>query len=189
MPGVDGSSLPFTAALEAAGMVQQAALRPYLVVDEVTRVGDDECWVEARPTRHSAMSLQYRLDYGSDHVIGRETVRLTLTRSKFLRELAPARTFLTQEEAEHLQQQGLAQRVSTQDVLVFGEHGLLDNELRLENECAAHKVLDMVGDLSLAGCDLIGQFSAHRSGHQLNAALVQSLLTEFQVIDDWKVPA
>ena len=68
-----------------------------------------------------------------------------LTPSRFLRELAPARTFLTWEEAEWLRQQGLAQRVSPRDVLVFGEHGLIDNELRLESECAAHKVMDMVG--------------------------------------------
>ena len=135
------------------------------------------------------MSLQYRLDYGPDHVIGRETVRIALTPSRFLRELAPARTFLTRQEAEWLQQQGLAQRVTPQDVLVFGEHGLIDNELRLECECAAHKVMDMVGDLSLAGCDLMGQFVAHRSGHRLNAAMVEALLSEFQVIDDWKASA
>jgi UDP-3-O-acyl N-acetylglucosamine deacetylase len=189
MPGLDGSSGPFVDALQSAGIVVQSAPRRYLVVREVTRVGDDESWIEARPSRNPAMSLQYRLDYGADHAIGRETMRITLTPSRFVRELAPARTFLTWDEAEWLRQQGLAKRVTAMDVLVFGEHGLIEGSLRLANECAAHKVLDMVGDLSLAGCDLIGQFVAHRSGHRLNAALVQALLTEFQIVDDWKATA
>jgi UDP-3-O-acyl N-acetylglucosamine deacetylase len=185
MPGVDGSALPFVQALLSAGIVTQSAPRSCLVISEVTRVGSEDCWIEARPTRHPAMSLQYRLDYGPEHVIGRETIRVTLTPSHFARELAPARTFLTCQEAQWLRQQGLATRVTAQDVLVFGEHGLIDNQLRLANECAAHKVLDMVGDLSLAGCDLIGQFVGHRSGHQLNASMVETILAEFQVVDHW----
>jgi UDP-3-O-acyl-N-acetylglucosamine deacetylase len=186
---MDGSSWPFVAVLQAAGVVTQPAPRPYLVVTETLRVGDDECWIEARPTRHWGTSLQYRLDYGSEHVIGRETARVTLTPQNFVRQLAPARTFLTWREAEWLRQQGLAARVTAQDVLVFGDQGLIDNQLRLEQECAAHKVLDMVGDLSLAGCDLIGQFVAHRSGHRLNANLVQTLRNRFPVIDQFKAIA
>jgi UDP-3-O-[3-hydroxymyristoyl] N-acetylglucosamine deacetylase len=189
MPGLDGSCLPFVEALESAGVVAQPAPRPYLVINDLTRVGDDDCWIEARPTRTPQLSLQYRLDYGTDHVIGRETVRITMSRSRFVRELAPARTFLTWDEAEWLRHQGLAQRVTPQEVLVFGEQGVIDNQLRLESECAAHKVMDMLGDLSLVGCDLIGQIVAHRSGHRLNAAMVQALLSEFQVVDDWKASA
>jgi UDP-3-O-[3-hydroxymyristoyl] N-acetylglucosamine deacetylase len=189
MPGLDGSSWPFVEALQSAGVVTQSVARRYLIVHEVTRVGDDQSWIEARPTRSPATSLQYRLDYGSEHAIGRETMGITLTPNRFVRELAPARTFITWDEAEWLRQQGLAQRVTPHEVLVFGEQGLIDGSLRFENECAAHKVLDMVGDLALAGCDLIGQFVAHRSGHRLNAALVQALLTEFQIIEGWKATA
>jgi UDP-3-O-acyl N-acetylglucosamine deacetylase len=186
MPGMDGSSEPFVKALQSAGVVVQTAPRPCLIVSAVTRVGDDESWIEARPSRHPATSLQYRLDYGPEHAIGRETMRIELTPNRFVRELAPARTFLTWDEAEWLRQQGLAQRVTTKEVLVFAETGLVEGALRLANECAAHKVLDMVGDLSLAGCDLIGQFVAHRSGHRLNAELAQLLLNEFGIIKDWK---
>ena len=96
---------------------------------------------------------------------------------------------MTWDEAAWLREQGLAHRVTSQEVLVFGEQGIVDDALRMECECAAHRVMDMVGDLSLAGCDLIGQFVAHRSGHRLNAAMVQALLTEFQVVDDWKASA
>lgn len=185
LPGVDGSSLPFVQVLQQAGIVAQPVMRPFLVVSEVTRIGDDECWIEARPHKHRAMAVQYRLDYGNEHPIGRETLRMTLTPDRFLRQLAPARTFIMKHEADWLRQQGLATRATPQDVLVFDDHGVIDNELRFENECVAHKVLDLVGDLSLANCDLIGQFVAHRSGHRLNAQLVQTLLGEFQVIHDW----
>jgi UDP-3-O-acyl N-acetylglucosamine deacetylase len=189
IPGVDGSSLPFVEALRDAGVVPQKAPRPFLVVSDITRVGDDDCWIEARPVRDRSMSIQYRLDFGNDHPIGRETMRLAITPSRFVRDLAPARTFIMQHEAEWLRQQGLAQRVTTQDVLVFDDHGVMENELRFENECVAHKVLDMVGDLALAGCDLIGQFVAQRSGHRLNAQLVQALLAEYQILDDWRAIA
>ena len=94
MPGMDGSCLPFVEALQSAGIVSQPARRPVLVVHDITRVGDDDCWIEARPTRNATMSLQYRLDYGPDHVIGRETVRMTLTPSRFVRQLAPAQYIL-----------------------------------------------------------------------------------------------
>ena len=64
-------------------------------------------------------------------------------------------------------------------MLVFDEQeGLVDNSLRYEDECVRHKVLDLVGDLALAGCDLVGHFIARRSGHRLNAQLVQTLLEE-----------
>ena len=67
--------------------------------------------------------------------------------------------------------------------------GVIDNELRFEDECVRHKVLDLVGDLALAGCDLIGQFVAHRSGHRLNANMVQALLAECQMIHDRRASA
>ena len=64
---------------------------------------------------------------------------------------------------------------------MFGPEGPIDNELRLENECVRHKALDLVGDLALAGCDLVGHFIAHKSGHRLNAELVKVLLPEGRI--------
>ena len=189
IPGVDGSSLPFVTALQSAGIVAQPAPRPRLVVTEITRVGDDDVWIEARPTADFGMSAQYRLDFGIDHPIGRETLRIAITPERFVTQLAPARTFILKHEAEWLQSQGYALRVTPRDVLVFDEQRLIDNELRFENECVRHKVLDMVGDLALAGCDLIGQFVAHRSGHRLNACLVQNLLARFPVTQPWRASA
>ena len=67
------------------------------------------------------------------------------------------------------------------DLLVFDEHGPIDNQLRFPDECVRHKILDMVGDFSLAACDISGQLVAHCSGHRLNAELVRALLKEFEI--------
>ena len=85
------------------------------------------------------------------------------------------------EEADWLRQRGLGARVTNKDLLVFDDNGPIENELRYENECVRHKALDLVGDLALAGCDLVGHFIAHRSGHRLNAELVKVLLAEGRI--------
>jgi UDP-3-O-[3-hydroxymyristoyl] N-acetylglucosamine deacetylase len=181
MPGGDGSSQAIVAAIDAAGIVEQAAPCKRLVISEVTRVGDEECWVEARPHKHSGLSVRYRLDYGPDCPIGRETIDLKVNPKSFRKELASARTFLLEEEANWLRANGLGMRVTNQDLLVFGPNGLIDNTLRFENECVRHKALDLVGDLALAGCELVGQVIAHRSGHRLNAELVRMILREGRI--------
>jgi UDP-3-O-[3-hydroxymyristoyl] N-acetylglucosamine deacetylase len=181
LPGLDGSCLPLVEAITVAGIVEQPLLRRRLVVTDVTRVGDDESWVEARPLRERTLAIKYRLDYGSNNPIGRQTVELKITPQVFRDELASARTFLLVEEANWMRERGLGQRVTNQDLLVFGPEGPLDNELRMENECVRHKALDLIGDLALAGSDLVGHFIAHRSGHRLNAELVKVLLREGQI--------
>lgn len=181
MPGCDGSAQPFVAALDAVGAVEQPALRRRLVVTDITRVGDDDCWIEARPLPGGRLSLKYKLDYGQNNPIGKQAIEVALNAASFRQELAPARTFILQEEADWLRQRGLGKRVTNQDLLVFGPEGVLDNELRFDNECVRHKALDLLGDLSLAGFELAGQFIAYKSGHRLNAELVKVLLKEGQM--------
>jgi UDP-3-O-acyl N-acetylglucosamine deacetylase len=181
MPGGDGSSQAIVEAIDAAGIVEQEAPAKRLIISEVTRVGDDNSWVEARPHKHAGLAVRYRLDYGPDCPIGRETIDLKITPKSFRKELATARTFLLEEEANWLRSRGLGTRVTNQDLLVFGPNGLIDNELRYENECVRHKALDLVGDLALAGCELVGYVIAHRSGHRLNAELVRTILQEGRV--------
>ncbi len=182
MPGCDGSSLPFVTALDSAGVVEQSEARSRLVVRNVTRLGDDDSWVEARPGT-GGISIKFRLDYGSGNAIGRQTLQLPLTPESFRRELAPSRTFVLEEEAQWLVSRGLGRRTTYQNVLVFDKDGPVENELRYRDECVRHKALDLVGDLALAGCDLIGHFVAHRSGHRLNAELVRALLNEEEITD------
>lgn len=86
------------------------------------------------------------------------------------------------QEADWLLSQGMGTRATTSDLLVFGDLGPIDNELRFGDECVRHKMLDLVGDLALAGCDIVGNIMAHRTGHRLNAELVRVLLSEGELI-------
>jgi len=179
MPGCDGSSQAFVDALCSVDIVRQDAPRQALEVVRPVKVGTTDSWVEARPladAAHNARTvLQYNLDYGASSIIEPQSFRVELTVDNFRRELARARTFVLQHEAEHLQSQGLGLRVTTADLIVFGESGPIDTALRYPNECARHKTLDMVGDFALSGLDLIGEFEAYRAGHHLNTLLLKEL--------------
>jgi UDP-3-O-[3-hydroxymyristoyl] N-acetylglucosamine deacetylase len=176
MPGVDGSALPFVEALQTAGIVAQDAPRARKIIRRVIRHGNEKSWVEARPCCSGKMILQYELDYGSGNPIGRQSLEISLSPRFFHINLAPSRTFLLEAEARELSARGFGQRMTCQDLLVFGPQGPIDNPLRYPDECVRHKMVDMVGDLALAGCDLIGRFVAFRSGHRLNAELVRSIM-------------
>jgi UDP-3-O-acyl N-acetylglucosamine deacetylase len=186
MPGCDGSAEPFVRALDSVGTVRQGEPRPVRVVRQFLRLGDERAWVEARPPLAEATVLKYHLDYGPEAPIGRQSCELSLTPDVFRRELAPCRTFMLQAEADWLLSQGLGLRASCRDLLVFGENGPIENQLRFPDECVRHKLLDLMGDLALAGCQLVGRFSAYRSGHRLNAELVQQLLDQAEEVDQWK---
>jgi len=182
MPGCDGSSQPFVDAILQAGIVQQNAMRDQLIVREVTRLGGEDSWIEARPVKTPEFSIRYRLDYGIGNGIGRQTAQLKITPATFRTELATCRTFMLKHEADWLLEQGLGSRAALTDLLVFDETGPIDNTLRFEDECVRHKILDMVGDFALAGCDIVGHFVAHRSGHRLNSEMVRVLLAEGQKV-------
>lgn len=183
MPGCDGSALPFVEALLSAGIVTQPAPRPVRVLTSVLRVEEGDCWFEARPGLGQECFMRYLLDYGPDGPIGRQSFGLVLTPETFSRELAPCRTFMLKEEAEWLLSQGLGRRTTPRDLLVFDDSGPIDNQLRFPDECVRHKLLDMVGDLALCGCDLVGRFSAYRSGHRLNARLGLCIINQFPVAE------
>jgi UDP-3-O-[3-hydroxymyristoyl] N-acetylglucosamine deacetylase len=178
MPGCDGSSQPFVTALDAVGTVPQAVARKQLTVRRRLRVGDPRCWVEARPASSAGLMVECHINYGSTGPIRCQSLVLAVTPESFRRELAAARTFVLEEEAAWMRQQGLGARVTCRDLLVFDDSGPIDNPLRFPDECVRHKTLDLIGDLALAGYDLSGHFVAHCSGHRLNAELVAHLLAE-----------
>lgn len=176
MPGLDGSSLPFVDLFRSVGTVEQHAVRQQKVIRQVYRQGNEHSWIEARPCSSGKTIIQYELDYGSGSPIGRQSLEISLSPRFFHMNLAPSRTFLLETEANELKKQGLGLHVTTKDLLVFGSKGPIDNKLRFPDECVRHKMVDMVGDLALAGCDLIGRFIAFRSGHRLNGELIRRIM-------------
>jgi len=182
LPGMDGSAQPFVDAIVRAGVVQLDAMRRRLTVRQSVRVEADQAWIEARPTDEPGLIVRYELDYAPHPAIGRQSIELAVTPQAFRSELAPSRTFLLRDEARWLQAQGRARHVSPRELLVFDEDGPIQNQLRFADECVRHKTLDVVGDLALAGMDICAYVVCHRSGHQLNAELVDRLLAEEQRI-------
>jgi UDP-3-O-[3-hydroxymyristoyl] N-acetylglucosamine deacetylase len=177
LPGLDGSSAAYLAALDEAGIEPLGQPRDPLVVREPVRVEDGDAWVEALPPVHPGLSVEYDLDYGPGP-IGRQRLAVRVTPAAYRTELAAARTFITTAEADRLRAAGLAGHVSHRDLLVFAADGPIDNRLRWPDECVRHKVLDLVGDLALAGRPVHAHVRASRSGHRLNAALAARLRSQ-----------
>jgi UDP-3-O-acyl N-acetylglucosamine deacetylase len=175
MPAWDGSSHEAVAALTLAGYAEQELLRERFVIREPIRIGSDQAWIQTEPDPENGCVLSYELDFGASASIPRQALMLHLTPQSFMQEIASARTFITESEARRMQANGLGARITYKDLLVFGPDGPIQNELRYPDECARHKLLDMVGDLSLLEADVCGRISAYRSGHQLNAEFVQLL--------------
>ena len=176
-PGCDGSAQAFADALLQAGIVSQSARRSCVVVEESFHRSDEQeaARIAASPVTGGILRIDYQLDYGANSPIPAQRLMLEITPETFLEELAFARTFILESEIELLRSQGYGSRVTTADLLVFGAHGVIGNRLRTADECVRHKILDCLGDFALLGCDLSGQITACRSGHQLNRALVRQL--------------
>lgn len=175
-PGMDGSSLTFARAIDSAGVVQLEQPREVLVIDRPISVRDGRSTVAAYPGEPDRLVLSYQLDYGNGSPIPTQGYFSESTPEGFLREIAPARTFLLAAEAEALKASGIGSRTSEADLLIFGPDGPINNALRFPDECARHKLLDVMGDLALIGKDLVGHVVAHRSGHTLNLELARALL-------------
>jgi UDP-3-O-acyl N-acetylglucosamine deacetylase len=178
MPGCDGSSKAYVDAIDEARVVEQRSSVRQIVVEQTVRVGASDAWIEAQPARSAGLSVTFELDYGPDTAIGRQSYAVDVTPDAFRQEIAACRTFIPQEAANSILSQGIGQRVTTRDLLIFGPHGPIDNKLRFPEECARHKLLDVVGDLALTGCEIIGHVVAYRSGHHLHAELAKRLLEQ-----------
>jgi len=184
MPGMDGSALAFAVALERAGLRKQPATSYEVALTMPLRVGNENQWIMAIPSADPGLTIQYQLDYGPSSPIPATTTTYTLDRDSFPQHVAPARTFITESEARGLQSQGVASHVTYRDLVIFGPNGPIDNSPRYDDECSRHKLLDLIGDLSLCGLRVQGKIIAHRSGHILNGYLAEAV----QKLKDSQVP-
>ena len=183
LPAGDGSGLPFVEKLQAAGLAVQDARREVFTVTDTLRVVDgDRELIALPPLSDEAQELEihYDLDYGSSGPIGRQRYSVVLTPQTYVREIAPARTFVTQAEADQLLAGGLGTHLTYEDILVFGEEGPIQNTLRFPDECVRHKLLDLIGDLALLGRPIVGRIYARKSGHALNHELVRAFWRQIQ---------
>ena len=172
-PVVDGSARTFFRLIAEAGTVEQDAERHTTVIDRIYRVDNGSHFVMAVPydgLRVSFTSL-------NEHpLIGVQYYDLEVTPEVYEREIAPARTIAYEKEVKALQANGLGLGGSLETVIVYNDDGWM-NPLNFPNELVRHKILDVLGDLRLAGM-IRGHIIAVASGHALNTALAKQIAEE-----------
>ncbi len=175
-PGNDASCKPHVDALTSAGIEEQEAEKRVFVIDTPTAVSQGDAMLAALPGEADCLDILYDLDYSqSPSTIGRQVLGFRLYADDFGANIAPARTFLLEEEANQFQAMGWGRHLTPQDLLVMGPEGPVGNELRFVDEHVRHKMADLVGDLALMGRALRGRIVAYKSGHGLNHQLVRKL--------------
>jgi UDP-3-O-[3-hydroxymyristoyl] N-acetylglucosamine deacetylase len=177
LPILDGSAASHLFLLDCAGVAEQEELRSVIEVVRTVRVQEGEAFAELRPAPlgfDMALSIEFQAA-----AIGRQALSLRHTPEVFRRELARARTFALAQEVSQMQAAGLARGGSLANaVVVDGTRVLNPGGLRMADEFVRHKLLDVVGDMALAGAPLRGRFVAHRSGHNLNNRLLRALFAD-----------
>ena len=176
LPGGDGSSRNFVETIKRAGVVEQDAQVEPLIVRKPVQITMDGATLAALPGPTDRLEVIY--DFEAPAPVGRQTVSFRLGDDDFISQLAPARTFVFEEEAREMRARGLGKHLSPKDLLVISRDGPIDNAFRFADECARHKVLDLIGDLFLIGRPIRGRIVAYKSGHRLNHALVRRLLEQ-----------
>lgn len=176
LPAGDGSAQPYVDVLLRAGLREQNAPRRVLTVAEPVTVADDGAMIAALPADEPCMQVIYDLDYGPDGPAPRQVHAFNTDNGDYVHQIAPARTFVFEQEAQALQASGLGTHLTPQDVLVIGPDGPLGaNRFRFDNEMVRHKIVDLIGDLYLVGCPIRGRIVAYQSGHALNHRLAREL--------------
>tara|TARA_R100001132_G_scaffold14619_1_gene13207 strand:- start:37246 stop:38076 length:831 start_codon:yes stop_codon:yes gene_type:complete len=190
-PCFDGSSLELSEELLGAGIVEQPFQRKQICIEQAVTVEDESgSFIQAKPLNRSVLAIGYYLNYGEDSPVSPQCLTLEINPETWMSQLAFARTFVLEHEVEAMQSLGFGQKLTAKDLLVLGEQGPIENELRTLDECVRHKILDCLGDFALIGCDLQGYFCAHQSGHALNRELIKNLrATQQSALSDhsWKV--
>ena len=172
LPGLDGSAKGFVEAIKRCGITEQDAPRKFLELKEAVWCEGKDNFIAAFPGENFRVS--YTMSYKAA-ILGTQLLDIVLNEKNFENEIAPARTFCLEEEALQLLAMGLGKGANYENTLVMGKSGPVNNTLRFPDEPVRHKVLDLIGDLYLAGMPLKAHVVAIKSGHALNLELVKRL--------------
>lgn len=200
-PIMDGSAIDYVETLKKAEIVDQEAMRDYLVIEDTVHYHDEENHVDivALPLKDD-FRISVMVDYNNP-ALGVQHTGLFNLHKEFEKEFAPSRTFCFLSEIEYLITQGLIKggdlnnaivivdkdaskeeldamkkKLGIESSIMLGSSGILNNrELRYKNEPARHKLLDLIGDLALIGAPVKGQILAARPGHKSNVAFTKML--------------
>ena len=178
VPIMDGSAGPFVFLLQSAGIQEQSSAKKYIRIRKKLRIEDGDKWAQFKPL--DGFKVSFTIDF--DHPVIKNAVQIAtvdFSTTSFVKEISRARTFGFMHDLEALRNAGLARGGSLDNAIVMDNYHILNEDgLRYEDEFVKHKVLDAIGDLYLLGHPLIGEFSAYKSGHELNNRLLRKLIAD-----------
>jgi len=173
LPNIDGSAQPQYEVLRSAGL-KQLGERPQLRITETLEKKANGAWLRVEPAE------QVHAHYYFEHdELGTQVLDTSLERKWAAEQILPARSFITEKEAQIALAVGVLHNTNEQDGLVIRD-GTPSQPLRFEDEYARHKVLDLIGDLYVLPFDVTARFSGYKSGHTLNRAVVRLLWQVWQ---------
>ena len=176
VPLLDGSSKPFVASILAHGLRQlDAPVRAIRILKPV-EVTHGEAVAALAPS--GSLQIDFHIDF-ADTAIGRQTKSLSMANGAFVRELCDSRTFCRMADIDAMRENGLIVGGSlTSAVVVDGDTVVTPGGMRHEDEPVRHKMLDALGDLSLAGAPILGRYSGHRAGHAMTNKLLRAVFAD-----------
>jgi len=183
VPIMDGSASPFVFLLQSAGIVEQPAAKRFMRIKKTVEVREGDKWARFEPYAGFRLTFSIVFNHPVFDKSSQEVV-VDFAETSYVKEVARARTFGFMQDVESLRASGLAMGGSLDNAVVMDEYRILNPDgLRYVDEFVKHKILDAIGDLYLLGHPVIGAFSAHKSGHGLNNALLRATLAE---TDAWE---
>lgn len=172
-PVADGSALPFVKLIQSAGITEQAAYRKIIEVEQGLAVRHGDKFITALP--YNGLRISFT-SVNSHPLLGVQFGDYEITPEVFAKDIAPARTIGFMHEIEALHAKGLALGGSLENAIVYDDTSVL-TPLRFEDELVRHKILDVIGDIALAG-HVHGHFIAVKSGHALNTELAAQIVSQ-----------
>jgi len=176
VPALDGSALPFASGISSFLERHEVAQPQAFHLETPVSARDPKNGRAIVILPAEAFGVSCVIDYPGTW-IGTQAFHVGgLDPGTYLKEIAGAKTFCLESEVEALRAAGLGKGGTLDNTLVVGEKGPLNPlALTVPDSCARHKVLDLIGDLSLLGCPVVGHVLAYRSGHGLHLSLVSRL--------------
>jgi UDP-3-O-[3-hydroxymyristoyl] N-acetylglucosamine deacetylase len=174
LPILDGSALPYIDAFQRVGLKQQRRKREYMRILKEVEVREGSKFIGVYPGQ--GYGIDYTIDFPQP--IGFATFRGDLETGDYAKLIAPARTFGFREDEAKLRDMGLIRGATDACCIILTRDGVQNGPLRYPDEFVRHKVLDLIGDLALAGRRIQGRVIAERAGHAMHTALVQRLLRD-----------
>lgn len=174
LPILDGSALPYVEAFAQAGVKTQRRRRKYLRIVKSVEVREGDKFIAVYPGE--GFSISYDIDFRQP--IGRQAFAVDLAAGSYGGHVAAARTFGFREDEKKLRDMGLIRGVGEENAIILSKGSVQNGPLRFQDEFVRHKVLDLIGDLALAGHRILGRVVAERAGHAMHTALVSRLLRD-----------